>query len=270
MCARGRYGVFQITLSRTYNASDLLTDIKELYVKAGSKGEGVTFILTDNEIKSEGFLEYINNMLATGEIGGLIPRDELDEILNGLIPVMKAQYPRRAPTNEALYEYFIERVKEKLHTVLCFSPVSEKFRQRALKFPAVFSGCTMDWYMAWPKDALVAVAHHSLGKFEISCTPEVKSAVVSTMGVVQDLVGKSCEDYFEQYVKPFSKIHFKTNLPFIWSHNYYESESSPYNNHRTGTVDARTSRQRRTCRSSTATVTCTAARRRRLTCWPTR
>lgn len=215
-------GVFQITLSRTYNASDLLADIKELYIKAGGKGEGVTFILTDNEIKSESFLEYINNMLATGEIGGLLPRDELDELLNGLIGPMKQQYPRRAPTMEALYEYFIERVKENLHTVLCFSPVSAKFRQRALKFPAVFSGCTMDWYMAWPKDALIAVADHSLGQFEIACTPEVKKAVVSTMGVVQDLVGKSCDDYFEQYrrrtyVTPASYLSFLNGYRGLYS-----------------------------------------------------
>jgi len=207
------YGVFQITLSRTYNATDLLTDIKELYIKAGAKGEGVTFILTDNEIKSEGFLEFINNMLATGEIGGLIPRDELDEILNGLISVMKEKYPKRIATLDNLYDFFIERVKDKLHTVLCFSPVSEKFRQRSFKFPAVFSGCTMDWFMAWPKDALIAVADHSLGKFDMSCTPEVKQAMVSTMGVVQDLVGNSCDDYFEQYrrrtyVTPASYLSF--------------------------------------------------------------
>lgn len=36
--------------------------------------------MTDAEIKSEGFLEAINSMLATGEIAGLIPKDERDVI----------------------------------------------------------------------------------------------------------------------------------------------------------------------------------------------
>lgn len=211
--AIARYAVFQITLTRSYKEADLLEDIKGLYQTAGLKGEGVTFILTDNEVKSEGFLEFINNMLATGEIGGLFARDEIDEITMQLMPIMKHEFPKRVPTADALYNYFIARVRKNLHIVLCFSPVGEKFRQRALKFPAVFSGCTMDWFMAWPKDALVAVADHYLGIFEVSCTEEVKAAVVDTMGLIQDGVGQTCEAYFVQfrrrtYVTPASYLSF--------------------------------------------------------------
>ena len=35
-------------------------------------------MMTDAEIKSETFLEAINSFLATGEIPGLIPKDERD------------------------------------------------------------------------------------------------------------------------------------------------------------------------------------------------
>lgn len=52
----------------------------ELYKEAGPIGRQVAFIMTDAEIKSETFLEAINSMLATGEIPGLIPKDEKDVI----------------------------------------------------------------------------------------------------------------------------------------------------------------------------------------------
>ena len=54
----------------------------------------------------------------------MFARDELDEITQGLIAVMKKELPRVPPTNDNLYNYFISRSRKNLHVVLCFSPVS--------------------------------------------------------------------------------------------------------------------------------------------------
>ena len=113
---------FQITISKQYNQAALFEDLKSLYKVAGLKGQKVCFIFTDAEVKEESFLEFINQILMTGEVAGLFPKDELDMIVNDMRPVAKKEKPDMIDTWDNLYAMFLSRVRDNLHTCLCFSP----------------------------------------------------------------------------------------------------------------------------------------------------
>lgn len=82
-----------------------------------------------------------------------------------------------------------------------------------MKFPGLISGCTIDWFSRWPKDALVEVSSHFLGPYQVVCTPEVKLELIEMVSYVHDQVTEICNEYYERfrrrtYVTPKTYISF--------------------------------------------------------------
>ena len=46
----------------------------------------------------------------------------------------------------AMYNFFIERVRQNLHVVLTMSPIGDTFRNRLRMFPSLINCCTIDWF----------------------------------------------------------------------------------------------------------------------------
>ncbi|KAK6493365.1 dynein heavy chain 6 [Huso huso] len=151
------YKCFQIELSRGYNYDSFHDDLRKLYKLAGVEGKDMVFLFTDTQIVVEEFLEDINNMLNSGEVPNLFEKDELEQVLAATRPKAKeAGIPEG--NRDEVFQYFISRVREKLHIVLCMSPVGDAFRARCRMFPSLVNCCTIDWFVQWPREALLSVS----------------------------------------------------------------------------------------------------------------
>lgn len=219
--------IFQITITKTYNLISFLDDLRSLFKLAGQVGKGVSFVITDAEIKDESFLEQINSLLANGEIPGLFPRDELTVMASELRNVMQKARPELPDSLDNLIRFFFDRVRKNLHLLLCLSPVSKSFAERCREFPNLISGCTIDWFLPWPEEALVAVSNGYLEHFAIEGAVAVKESLIVQMGHIHQVVVETCDEYFAKmrrhvFQTPRSFLHFLTVYKDLYSDKLVE------------------------------------------------
>jgi len=213
---------FQITLTKQYNKQAFLEDMKLLYRNAGHMRRPTTFLFTESEIKDEVFLEYINSILLTGEIPALFQKDEIMAITADLRNHFVKERVGMDDTQDNLKQYFIDKVRDNLHLMICMSPMNPKFPVRARKFPGLISCPTIDWFLGWPPDALVALSKAFIQNFNIECTPAVKEGLMTHMGMVHSMVTDVCEEYFVKmrrrvYQTPKSYLSFIQNFIALYS-----------------------------------------------------
>ena len=130
---------------------------------AGVSNSPTVFLINDTQILKEEFLEDINNLLNSGDVPNLFEGDEYEKlILAARVPCVEANY--KDQSRDGIFDFFISRVRSNLHVVLCMSPVGDAFRKRCRMFPSLVNCCTIDWFVAWPREALMSVAIGSLKK----------------------------------------------------------------------------------------------------------
>ena len=211
------YSLYQIELTKNYNLDSFREDLKKMMEITGVEGKNLAFILTDTQISSESFLEDINSILNTGEVTSLFEKEDVDGIVNRLRPevVGKMKLP---DSSDVIYSTFIERVRDKLHIVLCMSPVGETLRIRCRKFPSLVNCATLDWFSKWPEEALLSVSSQSMKDLAIS--EDLKKSL-STMCME---IHTSVEEFAEQFFLQLRRKMYITPKSYLDLISFYISQ----------------------------------------------
>ncbi|XP_022600673.1 LOW QUALITY PROTEIN: dynein heavy chain 1, axonemal-like [Seriola dumerili] len=204
------YECFQIELSKNYGQTEWREDIKSIMLKAGLQNQQITFLFVDTQIKSESFLEDINNILNSGDVPNLYASDEQERILAAMKPVVLDL--GQQPTKANLMAAYIRRVRSNIHNVLCMSPMGEVFRARLRQFPSLVTCCTIDWFSAWPEEALQAVATSFLNELpQLEASPTAMRGLTSMCVKIHQMVARKSE----QYLVELSRYNYVTPKSFL-------------------------------------------------------
>ncbi|NWT16478.1 DYH1 protein, partial [Vireo altiloquus] len=203
---------FQIELSKNYGMAEWREDVRKIMMKAGLQSLPKTFLFVDTQIKSESFLEDINNLLNSGDIPNIYNPEDEDQILTAMKPIVRDL--GQQPTKANLMAAYIARVRSNIHMVLCMSPIGEVFRARLRQFPSLVNCCTIDWFNQWPAEALQSVASSFLSEIPLlGSGNQDLDGMIQVCVAIHLSVAKMCQLFLAElgrhnYITPKSYLEF--------------------------------------------------------------
>lgn len=209
---------FQPEITKNYGANDWHDDIKTVCKEAGGMDKHTVFLMTENQLKMELFLQDIDCLLNQGEVPNLFAIDEKQEVLE--MVRLAAQGGNRNIDISPLqvFSFFVNRCKQKLHIVLCLSPIGDALRTRIRLYPSLVNCCTIDWYDRWPSNALTMIAKISLENVNVP-SEEIKNAIVDTCQYFHTTASVVIRDFCETT----GRYIYLTNASFMELIKSFES-----------------------------------------------
>ena len=179
-----------------------------------------TLLMTDAEFKIDYYLEVVSSFLATGEIANLFGQKNDKNAIIATCRTTLSKIPKYATMEfdeSAVWNKLIEFARKYCHLSLCFSPSSDKFREKFIKFPVLFNNCTITWLLPWPEEALISVVKGAVEgneKLKLVGKPDQITQLYNHIAGVHTKISEViCKDYYDKfrryvYVTPKSYLSF--------------------------------------------------------------
>ncbi|XP_043503405.1 dynein axonemal heavy chain 12-like [Polistes fuscatus] len=203
------HGLFQPEIGSAYGLNEWREDIKKVLKNSGGVGKNFVFLFTEGQIKEEAFLADIDSLLNIGEVPNLFTIEERQEIIE--MCRLDAQGGNRNLDISvlAVLAFFINRCKEMLHIMLCFSPIGDTFRIRLRLYPSLVNCCTIDWFEVWPEDALEQIALHNVANINVNEDVKVNAVIACKY------FHNCAKDISDHFYKSSGRITYITTASFL-------------------------------------------------------
>lgn len=188
--------VFQPEITKEYGVEEWRRDLKTVLREAGGLGKDTAFLFTDSQVNLEVFLQDIDCLLNLGEVPNIYGIDERQEILE--MVRLDAQGGNRNIDISPLqvFTFFVNRCRQRLHIVLCFSPIGDSLRSRIRLYPSLVNCCTIDWYEEWPSEALEMIANRYMRSIDLSAS--IKESAVLACKHFHNTATKLSVEFFRE------------------------------------------------------------------------
>jgi len=201
-----------LEVKKDFNQSDFRDNLKKCMLPCGINKRRSVFLINDNQITNESFLEDINNLLNSGEIPNLWEPEDKEQIKNEILDVLENQY-----------QHYLQRMRDSLHIVLCLSPVGQTLRVRFRMFPSLVNCCTINWINPWPEEALRSVSSRFIKKIEFIKDEQLQDKLSEMCVFVHQSVDEESVEFYEA-LKRRVYITPKSYLDLIKSYDVFLAE----------------------------------------------
>lgn len=158
-----------LRVSQQYHGNNQFANtLKEILKRTGIDGHKMLLYIEDCQLIDDTMMEYLNQLITTGDIIGLFEDKELDALM---APIKEEYRQNGMDEYKSLHAYFVSRINRNLYIVLSMDPQNKKFVAICQSNPSLIRKCNVIWMgNQWKNESMRQYAQSQLKLVFNHCT----------------------------------------------------------------------------------------------------